>query len=88
VPKIKPEDVARQAKWDIGAITDFCADTLEEANDHNAAGALRALNAGDYELARDFIQLEEDHVEAGELTPELQEQRTELMKRLKKAETP
>lgn len=81
--KIKPEDVSAQLKWDIGEIADFCADALEDANDHNVAAALRALNYGNYELARDFIKLEEDQAEAGELTPELNERRSGLLDRLR-----
>jgi hypothetical protein len=86
--KTKPEDVAAEHKWDIGDLTEFCALVLEEANDHNTAAALRALNAGAYGLARDFILLEEDHNSAGELTPELQERRSGLLNLLKQAETP
>lgn len=84
--KITPQDVAAQLKWDIGGITDFCANVLEDANDHNVSMALRALNAEDYELAKEFIDLEADHVEAGELTPELAERRKELADRLDQAE--
>lgn len=84
--KIEPQDVAAQLKWDVGAITDFCANALEEANDHNISLALRALNAEDYELAKEFIDLEAEHVEAGELTPELDEKRKELMEKLDEAE--
>lgn len=84
--KIEPKDVAAQEKWDIGELTDFCANVLEDANDHNIAGALRALNAGGYELAKEFIDLESAHAEAGELTPELNEKRRELMERLDETE--
>jgi len=56
---ITPSAVATMLKWDIGDITDFCAAALEEANDHNIAGALRALNVQEYGLASDFIALEE-----------------------------
>jgi hypothetical protein len=84
--KIQPEDVVRQLKWDIGAITDFCANALEEANDHNISLALRALNADDFELAKEFIDLEAAHAEAGELTPELNERRKELTEKLEEAE--
>ena len=83
---IEPQDVATQLQWDIGAITDFCSSALEEANDHNISMALRALNAEDYELAKEFIDLEAAHAEAGELTPELDEKRKELMERLDEAE--
>ena len=84
--KIEPRDVATQLKWNIGAITDFCANALEEANDHNVSLALRALNADDYELAKEFIDLEAAHAEAGELTPDLNQKRKELMERLDEAE--
>lgn len=87
MPKIQPKDVARQEKWDIGELTEFCARVLEEANDHNTAAALRALNVGEYGLARDFISIEEEHIAEGELTPELVDRGAQLLKRLKKAET-
>ena len=83
---IEPQDVATQLQWDIGAITDFCANVLEEANDHNISLALRALNAEDYDLAKEFIDLEAEHAAAGELTPELDEKRKELMEKLDEAE--
>jgi hypothetical protein len=83
---IKPEAVAAQKKYDIGALTEFAADMLEEANDHNIAAALRALNVEAYDLACDFINLEKEHNEAGELTPELNERRTELLAALATAE--
>ena len=83
--KIKPEAVAAQLKWDIGEATEFCADLLEDSNDHNIAAALRALNAEEYEIAKDFITLEQDQAKAGELTPELNERRTELLERLEEA---
>jgi hypothetical protein len=84
--KITPSELATSLKWDIGDITDFCADALEEANDHNISAALRALNAEEYELAREFISLEEEQASAGELTPELSTKRDELMARLDEAE--
>jgi len=84
--EIKPSDVTSQFEFDIAEITDFCADVLEDANDHNVSLALRALNAGDYELSKEFVDLEAAHVEAGELTPELAEKRHELEERLDQAE--
>ena len=84
--KIDPSDVATQLKWDIGAVTDFCASVLEEVNDHNVSLALRALNAEDYDLAKEFIDLEAAHADAGELTPELSDRRKELMEKLDEAE--
>lgn len=83
--KIKPSEVASQFDWNIADLTDFCADVLEEANDHNTAAALRAINCQNYELAREFIKLEEDQVKAGELTPELNERRNGLLDRLRNA---
>lgn len=84
--KITPKDVATALKWDIGDITEFCADALEDANDHNVSAALRALNVEDYDLAKDFITLEADQAAAGELTPELNVRRTELLERLDEKE--
>ena len=83
--KIKPQDVATQFGHDATEIADFCADVLEDANDHNIAAALRAVNVQQYELACDFITLEKDHQAAGELTPELNARRQELLERLRKA---
>jgi hypothetical protein len=80
--KIEPSDVAKQYKWDIADITDFCADTLEDANDHNMAAALRAVNYGAYDVAIGFIELNKDQDAAGELTPELSERRKELSEKL------
>jgi len=82
--KIKPTAVATQEKWDIGKLTDFAADMLEDANDHNVSAALRSLNCGDYDLAHAFITLEEDQEIAGELTPELLDRRNGLLDRLRK----
>lgn len=68
---IEPKDVAAQFKWDINKVTLFCADALEDANDHNIAAALRVLNSGQYDLACEFIKLEMEHQAAGEMTDEL-----------------
>lgn len=84
--KIEPTDVAAQLQWDIGEATEFCANVLEEVNDHNISLALRALNAEAYDLAKEFIDLEEEHAEAGELTSELRDKRNELMDKLEEAE--
>lgn len=84
--KIKPSDVAGQFDWDIGALTDFCADALEDANDHNIAYALRAMNVEAYDLAKEFIQLEADQAAAGELTPEIRERREALLEQLDEAQ--
>ena len=83
--KIKPKQVAAQFKWDSVEIADFCADALEDANDHNVAGALWALNVQEYDLACEFLHLEKDQNEAGELTPELSDRRAALMERLREA---
>lgn len=81
--KIKPQEVAAQFKWELADLNDFCADVLEDANDHNVAAALRALAKGDHDLAIDFIKLEKDHEKAGELTPALSHRRDELYDRLR-----
>jgi hypothetical protein len=81
--KIKPQEVAAQCDWDLAALNDFCADILEDANDHNIAAALRALANGDHDLAIDFIKLEKEHEKAGELTPALSNRRDELYDRLR-----
>ena len=83
--KIKPGDVSAQFKWDIGAIGDFCSDVLEDANDHNVSLALRAVNANEYDLACEFIQLEKEHRAEGHLTEKLSERRQALVARLRKA---
>ncbi len=83
--KIRPQDVAAQLEWDLGDIADFCSDVMEDANDHNMAAALRAVNAGDHDLACEFIQLEKEHSEAGHFTKELQDRRNELLDRLQQA---
>lgn len=85
--QIKPSDVSVQVDFEIGAATDFAADLLEDVNDHNVAGALRALNAEDYDLACDFIRLERDQAKAGSLTSELSRRREELLERLEEAES-
>ena len=83
--KIKPQDVSTQLHHDAVEITEFCADALEDANDHNVAAALRAVNVQRYDLACEFITLEKDHQEAGELTPELNDRRQALLARLREA---
>lgn len=82
--KLKPSDVASQLGHDINEITEFAADMLEDANDHNVAAALRALAAGAYDIACDFIKLEKEQDAAGELTQPIREQRELLMDRLDK----
>lgn len=83
--KIRPQDVALQLNYEPPAITDFCADVMEDANDHNLAAALRAVNAMQYDLACEFIQLEKDQEAAGELTTELRDRRYVLLDRLREA---
>jgi hypothetical protein len=80
--KIKPSQVAAQCKWDIGELEEFCADALEDANDHNIAAALRAIAYGAYDIAIGFIKLNKDQDAAGELAPELAERRRELSEQL------
>lgn len=79
---IKPSDVGKQIKWDIGAAVDFSADLLEDVNDHNLAAALRAVNEEAYDLACEFIQIEKEHMAAGHLTAELMAKRNALYDRL------
>lgn len=83
--KIKPQDVALQFDWDSTEISDFCADALEDANDHNLAAALRAVNFEQYDLACEFIQMEKEQQAAGGLTPDLNERRGILLRRLREA---
>lgn len=81
--KITPQDVAKQLHWEIDQIADFSAEMFEDANDHNLAAALRAMNVMGFDLACEFIHLEKDHIEAGHLTEELRKRRDQLMDRLK-----
>ncbi len=83
--KIKPQQVALQLNHEPPAITEFAADMMEDANDHNLAAALRSINAMEYDLACEFIQLEKAQEEAGELTSELRDRRYALLDRLSEA---
>jgi hypothetical protein len=83
--KIKPSQISAQVGYDIAAAADFAADLLEDVNDHNMAAALRAVNAGEYDLACEIIQIEKEHLEAGHLTTELRERRDALLDRLRQA---
>lgn len=83
--KITPDAVAKMLKWDLGDIADFCADTLEAANDHDVAQAMRAIAEGYYGSAIEFIELAKEVDMAGELTPELKDRREQLMRELEKA---
>jgi hypothetical protein len=78
--KITPQDVAAQLEWDISKVTLFCADALEDANDHNVSAALRVLDAGHYDLACEFLKLEMAHQDAGEMTDELRARHQELVR--------
>jgi hypothetical protein len=80
--KIKPSDVGKQIKWDLGEAVDFSADLLEDVNHHNLAAALRALNEEEYDIACEFIQIEKEHRAAGHLTTELMNKRNALYDRL------
>jgi len=79
---ITPQEVASQFHWDIGKLTDFCSEVLEDANDHNISLALSAVNRDNYDLACEFIQLAKDQAKAGELTPELRDRQHKLLDRL------
>lgn len=79
---IKPSDVGRQIKWDLIEATAFSADLLEDVNHHNLAAALRAVNEEEFDLACEFIQIEKEHLAAGELTPDLKAKRDVLYARL------
>jgi len=84
--KIKPSDVSRQFKHDPYETLKFCADLLEDINEHNLSGALSALNVNDHDLATEFIKLDKQQADAGELTGPLRHWRNELLDNLKKAE--
>ena len=77
-PGITPSDVAAMLKWDIGDVIEFCADTLEDANEHGMAAVLRCVNYGNFELAERYLELVKDQDAAGEQTPELRERSKEL----------
>jgi hypothetical protein len=80
---IRPADVASQHKWDINALLDFCAKVLEDANAHNIAFVLWSIEMGAWSLARNFVDLEMRQTVAGELTPELAEERQALLNEFK-----
>jgi hypothetical protein len=84
MPKtFRPQEIARAFDWDIGDIREFAGNVLEDANDHWTAHALWSMNAGDVDLACEFLQLEAQVETAGELTPELREQSNALLDRFK-----
>jgi hypothetical protein len=80
--KIHPSVISAQVDFDIGAAIDFCSDLLEDVNAHNVSYVLAAINAGAYDLAKEFIELERDQEEAGELTKDLRERREDLLNKL------
>lgn len=84
--EIEPKDVSAQLEFEIGDAIDFCSDVLEDVNAHNVAYVLAAINAGAYEIAKEFVELEKDQEEAGELTDDLRERREVLLERLDKFE--
>jgi len=80
--KIKPSDVSRQVDYNIDEAIEFSADLLEDVNAHNVSYVLASINVGAYDLAKEFIDLEKDQEEAGELTKDLRERREELLDKL------
>lgn len=79
---VTPDQVSFQVDYDIGAAIEFCADVLEDVNAHNVSYVLAAINAGAYDLAKEFIELEKDQEEAGEFTKDLRERREALLDKL------
>lgn len=82
--KIEPSDVSKQFKWDIGDVMNFCADALEDVNEHNMSAVLRCVYYGAYDIAIEYLKLNKDQDEAGELTRELSDRRRELSEKLEK----
>lgn len=82
--KIEPSDVSKQFKWDTGDVMNFCADALEDVNEHNISAVLRCVYYRAYDIAIEYLKLNQDQDEAGELTPELSDRRRELSERLEK----
>lgn len=83
---IKPSQVSMQFEHDPYETLKFCAELLEDINEHNLSGALSALNVNDHDLAAEFVKLDKEQADAGELTGPLRHWRNELMDKLKKAE--
>jgi|SoiMethySBSTD1v2_1073268.scaffolds.fasta_scaffold6329913_2 hypothetical protein len=83
--KTKPSQIAKQLDYDINAAVDFAANLLEEVNNHNLAAVLGAVSVEQYDLACEFIKIEQAHREAGHLTTELYARRNELYKLLEQA---
>ncbi len=80
--RTKPETIAKQFDWDTQALLDFCANVMEDANDHGVALALSSLVIGDHDLACKFLQVRKEHVEAGGLGGELYQRRAALVQEL------
>lgn len=80
--KISPSDISSQVDYDIGEAIDFCGQILEDVNAHNVSYVLDAINRGAYDLAKEFVELEKDQEEAGELTKDLKERRDTLLEKL------
>ena len=62
---ILPSEVSSQFDRHTGVLRLFCAAILEDANDHEAAAALRASVLGDEKLACDFLKAEAQTPESG-----------------------
>lgn len=77
--KPRPAEIAAAFDHDVGELLEFCGRVLEDANEHWIAHAIWAMNAGEVELAKKFLQLSQDAEDAGELTPELKKKSDELL---------
>lgn len=82
--KIAPSDVSAQVDFDIIAARRFCADLLEDVNDHWISLAISALSHGGTDIAIEAIKGWAEHQKAGHLTEELQEVRAKLLKKYRK----
>ncbi len=78
----KTETIAKQHGWDTQALLRFCAEVMEDANDHGVSLALASLYIGDHDLACKFLQVRKEHVEAGGLGGELYQRRAALVREL------
>jgi hypothetical protein len=81
--QITPSQVAMQFDWDINQGMAFAADLLEDMNAHNLAAVLRALDLEQYDIAKEFIDIEKEHRAEGGLSPELMARREALYNRLR-----
>ena len=75
--------MAKEMEYDSYDICNFAAIMLEECNEHNLALALRFLAVLRPDHAIQALKLEIKHLQAGELTPELREERIILQQYLK-----